>query len=619
MSVTDRRMLEELMYEYINFGLNYAAAPLVSVIVPIYNNEEYLRECVGSIVAQTLKDMEIICVNDGSTDGSLGILKEYLEKDRRIRIINKPNTGYGHSMNIGIKKASGKYIAIVESDDYILPNMLEELVNAAEENELDLVKGDFFRFGVCDDKHHSLHKENVNICNVLSMYGKVIDLSKTTAAYKFPINTWAGIYRRSFLTEHNIKHNETPGASYQDNGFWFQTFAFSTRAMFLNKAYYMNRRDNPNSSVYSKEKVFCMCDEYSFIRNIIAENEGRLDHLLGVYVMKMFGNYMATYNRVDPQYKLIFLERFHEDMKNAIESGEIDFSLFDEGTSKEIESIAADDYVSRQFAKCWSKLNWNRERVKELEHKLSKFEPRVPLTIIIKTDDDYAALKKLAEYTNKNNITAEFICARTEAPSQRFVDLTKKYCCPIVRGNTSFEAVSSAVLKACGKYAILIDTVNLADEKYFVSAYSSLLNCEADVIMPHLSEDPSSVLFTAYKRESLLQNSTLPDRYRHLFRWRLDSLKKASETGCIAYFGEQGAMKADLPLDSGEEYFSSLAAYTVIGLLSCYGPSDRPTKDDLKATILPMFGITMDDLEKTDELFQKEMSNIVSPNNKLYT
>lgn len=120
--------------------------PKVSIIVPIYNSETYLEECLDSIINQTLKEIEIICVNDGSTDNSLDILNRYASNDDRITIINKQNTGYGNSMNVGIDHAKGEYIGIVESDDYIKPHMYETLYNKAIEHDLDLIRADFEQF-----------------------------------------------------------------------------------------------------------------------------------------------------------------------------------------------------------------------------------------------------------------------------------------------------------------------------------------------------------------------------------------------------------------------------------------------------------------------------------------
>lgn len=105
--------------------------PKVSIIIPVYNVEKYLRECLDSVIQQTLQDIEIICVNDGSTDNSLQILKEYAQNDSRIKIIDKPNSGYGQTMNVGMQNATGEYIGIVEPDDYVELDMFETLYNTA--------------------------------------------------------------------------------------------------------------------------------------------------------------------------------------------------------------------------------------------------------------------------------------------------------------------------------------------------------------------------------------------------------------------------------------------------------------------------------------------------------
>ena len=108
-------------------------APKISIIIPIYNVEKYLRECLDSIVNQTLGDVEILCVNDGSPDNSLKILEEYAEKDKRIKIINKENGGYASAINAGLEVAEGEFIQIVESD---APLMREEEIYAEiEEGE----------------------------------------------------------------------------------------------------------------------------------------------------------------------------------------------------------------------------------------------------------------------------------------------------------------------------------------------------------------------------------------------------------------------------------------------------------------------------------------------------
>ena len=116
----------------------------VSVLVPIYNVEEFLPECLDSLVNQTLKEIEIICINDGSKDNSLDIIKKYATEDKRIVIIDKKNSGYGDSMNRGLKKATGEYVGIVESDDFIDLDAFEKLYKIAKHENVEVVKSNFY-------------------------------------------------------------------------------------------------------------------------------------------------------------------------------------------------------------------------------------------------------------------------------------------------------------------------------------------------------------------------------------------------------------------------------------------------------------------------------------------
>ena len=107
--------------------------PKVSVIIPVYNVEKYLRQCLDSVVNQTLKDIEIICIDDGSTDNSLNILKEYAQKDNRIKIISKKNGGLSSARNAGLKFATGEFVGFVDSDDYIERETYENAVEPLRE------------------------------------------------------------------------------------------------------------------------------------------------------------------------------------------------------------------------------------------------------------------------------------------------------------------------------------------------------------------------------------------------------------------------------------------------------------------------------------------------------
>lgn len=191
----------------------------VSIIVPTYNVEMYLEECMESIQRQTLKDIEVICVNDGSTDNSLQILQKYAKDDDRIVIIDKENGGYGIGMNVGLERATGEYIGIVEPDDYVKLDMYEDLYKVASEHDLDFVKADFYRFST-NDATQDMHLVYNHLDKTGEYYNQVLNPNETPLLTSFIMNTWSGIYKREFLKKYNIRHHETPGASFQDNGFF---------------------------------------------------------------------------------------------------------------------------------------------------------------------------------------------------------------------------------------------------------------------------------------------------------------------------------------------------------------------------------------------------------------
>ena len=115
----------------------------VSLLMPVYNVESYLQEAMDTAVGQTLRDIEIVCIDDGSTDHSAAILDEYAARDERIRVIHQANGGYGKAMNTGLTMARGKYVAILEPDDFLDCHMLSDLYLIAEQYQLDFVKSDF--------------------------------------------------------------------------------------------------------------------------------------------------------------------------------------------------------------------------------------------------------------------------------------------------------------------------------------------------------------------------------------------------------------------------------------------------------------------------------------------
>lgn len=314
--------------------------PKVSIVIPTYNVENYLRECMESVINQTLSDIEIICINDGSTDGSLKILREYADRDERVILIDKKNEGYGVGMNTGMDIASGEYIGIVEPDDFVPLTMYEDLYNIAKDNELDFVKADFYRF-TRDSRTGELNLVYNRLDPSGENYNQVISPFEKPYVTKSIMNTWSGIYRRQFIEEHHIRHNTTPGAAFQDNGFFWQTFMYAKRCMFLDRPYYMNRRDNPNSSVKNKEKVYCMNIEYDFIRDIFMqkENEKLWDRFKYYFNYKRYFSYLFTLSRISKEFKRGYVERISREFKRARSQDELDFKVFTPNTRKKISLL----------------------------------------------------------------------------------------------------------------------------------------------------------------------------------------------------------------------------------------------------------------------------------------
>jgi len=268
----------------------------ISIIVPVYNVEKYLNKCMDSIINQTLKDIEIICVDDGSTDDCPNILDEYAKKDNRIKVIHKVNEGYGKAINVGVKAATGEYIGIVESDDCILPKMFETLYCKAEENNLDLIKSSYYLYWENLDIKQYIWKSELE-----EYYDKVLTRDDYELLFRFSPVNWTGIYKRTFLEKNNIYHNETPGASYQDTGFLFQVMSFVSRAMWIKDAFYLYRQDNPAASIKSKSKMYALIDEYNFIENIL-RTHGKTKELELYYYHRMKGH-KYTFNRIDDNLK----------------------------------------------------------------------------------------------------------------------------------------------------------------------------------------------------------------------------------------------------------------------------------------------------------------------------
>ena len=299
--------------------------PKVSIIVPVYNVQEYLRECLDSILRQTLEEIEVICVNDGSTDHSPEILENYAALDSRVKVLHKENSGYGASMNQGIRAALGEYIGIVEPDDYVEAEMYEELYQEAKTFQLDWVKGNFQVFKGAGAGRRSAIVKTYSV-EEKKLYHKVLNPQEYPELIVHDDFHWKGIYRKDFLERNHIVFHETPGAAYQDNGFKYQTTCLAEKVMFVDKAYYWYRRDNPSASTYNTKGLELMYGEYRFIKAFMEKNQERTNVFRASYYHKLYLQFRDQLSKMlGREWEEVkpgeILERYRQELASGAEQG----------------------------------------------------------------------------------------------------------------------------------------------------------------------------------------------------------------------------------------------------------------------------------------------------------
>ena len=224
---------------------------LVSIIVPIYNAGPYLEQCLDSIVGQTYDNLEIILLNDGSTDNSLSIMQRYAANDNRIKIIDKQKQGYGATCNRGLTEATGTWISIVEPDDWIEPGMYSDMLAfesgfAQAGTPLDIVKTPYWRIWMPDTKQQ--RKLNCSYKNRIHPAKQPFAIADAAHLLCHHPSIWSAIYRKSFLDDHGIRFKEIPGAGWADNPFLVETLCQTDRIGYFDTAYYCYREETPEKS-----------------------------------------------------------------------------------------------------------------------------------------------------------------------------------------------------------------------------------------------------------------------------------------------------------------------------------------------------------------------------------
>lgn len=282
----------------------------VSVIVPVYNVENYLDQCLTSIVNQTLKEIEIICVNDSSTDGSLDILNKYAKQDARIQIVTQENAGAGAARNRGMTMATGKYLAFLDADDFFEADLLEKQYQMAETDKADFV--------VCkSDQYHTEKKEYVQTSWVvrekeLPPYHPFSYRQMTDNVFKVFVGwAWDKLYRRSFIEKYCLKFQEQRTSN--DMLFVFSAVVLAKKISIVSEVLIHQRRDAKDSLSKTRENSWwCFYDALTALREKLIEEDKFWE------LEKDFINYalhftLWNYNTLSEPTKSLLKDKLEED------------------------------------------------------------------------------------------------------------------------------------------------------------------------------------------------------------------------------------------------------------------------------------------------------------------
>jgi len=317
----------------------------VSIIIPVYNVQEYLSVCLDSVIKQTIKNKEIIVVNDGSTDKCYEILKEYKEKYPELIIINQENKGISETRNAGLKAASGEYIAFVDSDDFIELSMFEKMYNKAKTDDIDIVICNYILYNErADDDNSSNQNSNDQKIEGIDKEGYI---DRVEALKWFLLNdikgyVWNKLHKRELFTKNQISFPSFIVC--EDTPVGFLLLANAKKVYLMNEPlYYYRQRESSLTRTFSIKSMRDMIDGCYIMRDYI-EKDPLLSHeLIDYYRVYMMKTLWAIHNKYFIQY---------------CETGEKkDYSGFKNIVSKDIGSLKISEIIDNSNLTLKHKVN----------------------------------------------------------------------------------------------------------------------------------------------------------------------------------------------------------------------------------------------------------------------
>ena len=290
---------------------------LISVIIPIYNTEQYLKECLDSVCSQSYKDIEIICINDGSTDNSEEIMRDYAKKDSRIKILSQHNQGISISRNNGIERAQGEYIFFLDSDDTIEPNAIETLYKRAHQTQADIVICNLNKVTPSDE-----NKEKYQIWKRIDSKGKIhiqedMPLTFDTqdiSEYIFITESyaWNKLYKTEFIKKHNIKF--MPEIIYEDIVYFTDILLANPQMSYCNQALYNYKLRDDSLCHKTDKKQLNIIKVFEILENKLSGFKEEKKIRNNLYHMKKY-LYTWIYVKIPEENKQEYKKRVRKELK----------------------------------------------------------------------------------------------------------------------------------------------------------------------------------------------------------------------------------------------------------------------------------------------------------------
>lgn len=292
--------------------------PKVSVILPVYNVGKYLRQSLDSLINQTLKEIEIICVDDGSVDDSYDILEEYKQKDSRIKVIHKENKGTGAARNDGLRLATGECIGFVDPDDWVKPNMFERLYGLIKEKNLDIA--------MCMPNGYD-EKNAVNApfpYFVDANFEHIIDDRvfnwRDLSPFQYPMCVWNKLYTKKLFDENNIDFAE--GLDFEDHKVIFGTLLTAERMFFIREKLYVYRFNREGSVLTdNNRRLIDHIEIFNIVENLMKETN-TYNLLRNDFLTYKIHNILYYYSMIKEEFKAEYYENMVKSIKDTNLSSE---------------------------------------------------------------------------------------------------------------------------------------------------------------------------------------------------------------------------------------------------------------------------------------------------------